>query len=106
MSMTSMPSPERIAVIGGGAAGMLAAGTALALGADVTVFEHRDRTLLKLGITGKGRCNLTNNAPVSELIAAYNATQTASSLSMRSVRIHSRIRSKTISPVAAASGRI
>lgn len=64
-----MTSTKRIAVIGGGAAGMLAAGTALALGADVTVFEHRDRTLLKLGITGKGRCNLTNNAPVPELIA-------------------------------------
>lgn len=64
-----MTSTKRIAVVGGGAAGMLAAGTALAMGADVTVFEHRDRTLLKLGITGKGRCNLTNNAPVSELIA-------------------------------------
>ncbi len=47
---------------------MLAAGTALSMGAAVTVFEHRDRTLLKLGITGKGRCNLTNNAPVSTLI--------------------------------------
>ena len=65
-----MTSTKRIAVVGGGAAGMLAAGTALAVGARVTVFEHRDRTLLKLGITGKGRCNLTNNAPVSELIAA------------------------------------
>ena len=64
-----MTSTKRIAVVGGGAAGMLAAGTALAMGAKVTVFEHRDRTLLKLGITGKGRCNLTNNAPTSELIA-------------------------------------
>lgn len=64
-----MTSTKRIAIVGGGAAGMLAAGTALAMGADVTVFEHRDRTLLKLGITGKGRCNLTNNAPVPELIA-------------------------------------
>ena len=65
-----MTSTKHIAVVGGGAAGMLAAGTALAMGARVTVFEHRDRTLLKLGITGKGRCNLTNNAPPSELIAA------------------------------------
>lgn len=64
-----MTSTKRIAVIGGGASGMLAAGTALSMGASVTVFEHRDRTLLKLGITGKGRCNLTNNAPVPELIA-------------------------------------
>ncbi len=65
----STTSTKRIAVVGGGAAGMLAAGTAVAMGASVTVFEHRDRTLLKLGITGKGRCNLTNNAPVPELIA-------------------------------------
>lgn len=64
-----MTSAKRIAVVGGGAAGMLAAGTALALGAEVTVFEHRDRTLLKLGITGKGRCNLTNNCAPHELIA-------------------------------------
>lgn len=62
-------STKQIAVVGGGAAGMLAAGTALAMGAAVTVFEHRDRTLLKLGITGKGRCNLTNNATVPELIS-------------------------------------
>ena len=64
----SMINTKRIAVVGGGAAGMLAAGTALAMGAEVCVFEHRNRTLLKLGITGKGRCNLTNSATVPELI--------------------------------------
>ena len=67
--MTFMTSAKRIAVVGGGAAGMLAAGTALSMRAEVTVFEHRDRTLLKLGITGKGRCNLTNNCQPHELIA-------------------------------------
>ena len=62
-------STKRIAVIGGGAAGMMAAGTALSLGADVTVYEHKDRPLRKVAITGKGRCNLTNDSDVSELIA-------------------------------------
>lgn len=47
---------------------MLAAGTALRAGAEVTVLEHKDRTLLKVGITGKGRCNLTNNCQLNELI--------------------------------------
>lgn len=54
-------STKHIGIIGGGAAGMMAAGAALAMGADVTIFEHKDRPLKKLRITGKGRCNLTNN---------------------------------------------
>ena len=68
MSTTSMPSPERIAVIGAGAAGMMAAATALAEGAEVTVFEQNERPGRKLGITGKGRCNLTNDCPVDEFL--------------------------------------
>ncbi|MBQ9736524.1 MAG: NAD(P)/FAD-dependent oxidoreductase [Clostridia bacterium] len=63
-----MTSTKRVLVVGGGAAGMLAAGTALRAGAEVTVLEHKDRTLLKVGITGKGRCNLTNNCQLNELI--------------------------------------
>ena len=53
---------SKIAVIGGGAAGMMAAGTAALLGADVTVFEHTTRLGKKLAITGKGRCNVTNSS--------------------------------------------
>lgn len=53
--------PPHIAVIGGGAAGLMAAGTAVLSGADVTIYEATDRTGKKLGITGKGRCNVTNN---------------------------------------------
>lgn len=64
-----MKNTERIAVIGGGAAGMMAAGAALTLGADVTVFEHRDKPLKKLRITGKGRCNLTNNCEREEFLS-------------------------------------
>lgn len=48
----------KIAVIGGGAAGLVAAGSAL--GAEVVVFEHTDKIGKKIYITGKGRCNFTN----------------------------------------------
>ncbi len=52
-----------IAVIGGGPAGMMAAGTAAATGADVLLVEKNRRPGRKLLITGKGRCNITNAAP-------------------------------------------
>ncbi len=67
--MKSMTSIKKIAVIGGGAAGMMAAGTALMYGASVTVYEHKDKPLRKLRITGKGRCNVTNNCTTEEFIA-------------------------------------
>lgn len=51
----------KIAVIGGGAAGLMAAGEAASNGADTTLFEKNDRLGVKLRITGKGRCNVTNN---------------------------------------------
>ncbi len=59
----------QIAVIGGGSAGMMAAGKAASLGADVTLFEKNDRMGKKLYITGKGRCNVTNACSVNELLA-------------------------------------
>ena len=58
---TNMSS--ELVVIGGGAAGMLAAGTAAELGARVTLLEPNDRLGKKLYITGKGRCNVTNDCP-------------------------------------------
>ena len=58
----------RIAVIGGGAAGMMAAGTAVLYGADVTIFESMKFLGKKLAITGKGRCNVTNNCGVNEFL--------------------------------------
>ena len=60
----------KIAVIGGGAAGMMAAGTATLYGADVTIFESTDRLGKKLAITGKGRCNVTNNCTRDEFLEA------------------------------------
>lgn len=58
----------RIAVVGAGAAGLIAAGTALSLGASVTMFDGNARVGRKLMITGKGRCNLTNDATVPEFL--------------------------------------
>ena len=59
----------KIAVIGGGAAGMMAAIHAARLGAEVTVFEKNDRPGRKLRITGKGRCNLTNHSTRDEFFS-------------------------------------
>ena len=70
--MTSMTKKEtdvrRIAVIGAGAAGMMAAITAAEAGANVTLFERNDRVGKKLRITGKGRCNVTNNCDNNEFL--------------------------------------
>ena len=57
-------TPNRVCIVGGGAAGMMAAGTALLYGASVTVYESQAILGKKLGITGKGRCNVTNNTDI------------------------------------------
>ena len=57
-----------VAVIGGGAAGLMAAISAAKMGADVTLFEKNDRFGKKLAITGKGRCNVTNDCTVEEFL--------------------------------------
>ena len=59
---------NRVAVIGGGAAGLMAAGTATLFGAEVTVFESMAILGKKLAITGKGRCNVTNNSIPNEFL--------------------------------------
>ncbi len=87
MSYTDF-SPIRVAVVGGGAAGMMAAYSAACMGAEVTLFERNDRLGKKLRITGKGRCNVTNdcdrdaflsNVPTNPrfLFAALSAFTTA-----------------------------
>ena len=58
----------RIGIVGGGAAGMMAAIYAADGGADVTVFERNFACGRKIGITGKGRCNLTNDCGVNEFL--------------------------------------
>ena len=55
-----------IAVIGGGASGLMAAVTAKKSGKEVIILERKDRILKKVLITGNGRCNITNvNANIS-----------------------------------------
>lgn len=55
-----------VGVIGGGPAGILAAGAAAEKGHTVTLFEKNNQLGKKLFITGKGRCNITNSAPIEE----------------------------------------
>jgi predicted Rossmann fold flavoprotein len=59
---------KRVAVVGGGAAGMMSAIHAAYMGADVTLFEKNDRLGKKLRITGKGRCNVTNDSSTEEFL--------------------------------------
>ncbi len=83
---------KKVCVVGGGAAGMMAAGTAVMYGAEVTIFEGIGRLGKKLAITGKGRCNVTNACTTQEflenvtknprfLYAALNAFDTESTIS-------------------------
>lgn len=60
--------PGRTIVIGGGAAGLLAAGRAAILGSEVILMEKMAQTGRKIGISGKGRCNLTNSAELPEFL--------------------------------------
>ncbi|WP_462376881.1 aminoacetone oxidase family FAD-binding enzyme, partial [Rikenella microfusus] len=57
-------------VVGGGPAGLMAAGTAAAAGARrVLLLEKMEKPARKLRITGKGRCNVTNDRPREEFLA-------------------------------------
>ncbi len=58
----------QVIIIGGGPAGMMAAGIAAEAGASVYLVDKNERLGRKLGITGKGRCNLTNHCTHEELI--------------------------------------
>ena len=51
---------KKVGIIGGGASGLIAALYAKKNGADVTVFERKDRVGKKILVTGNGRCNFTN----------------------------------------------
>ncbi len=59
-----------VVVVGGGAAGMMAALTARQAGAPVTLLERNAKLGRKLYITGKGRCNLTNHCAVDQVLAS------------------------------------
>jgi len=59
---------NKVLVVGAGAAGILVALTAAENGAAVSLFEKNDIVGKKMGITGKGRCNLTNICSMSDFI--------------------------------------
>jgi predicted Rossmann fold flavoprotein len=62
---------KTVIVIGGGAAGMMAAVKAAEAGAKVTLVERNEKVGRKIYITGKGRCNLTNDCSVQEALQNY-----------------------------------
>lgn len=64
-------SPHKTIVIGGGAAGLMAAGQAALAGADVRVLEKMKQPGRKIGISGKGRCNLANSADREDSILHF-----------------------------------
>lgn len=61
---------NKVVVAGGGAAGMMAAITAARSGAEVLLLEPNEKVGRKLYITGKGRCNVTNNCAQEALMAS------------------------------------
>lgn len=63
---------KKVVIIGAGPAGMTAAYSASQKGLDVILIEKNERVGRKLLITGKGRCNITNNCEIEELIANVN----------------------------------
>ena len=62
---------RQVIVVGGGAAGLMAAGQAAEAGAEVLLLEKMERPGRKLRIAGKGRCNLTNVAPLEDFLAHF-----------------------------------
>lgn len=63
-------SGKPLVVIGGGPGGMMSAWAGAEAGAEVILLEKNHRLARKMLITGKGRCNVTNNSPVGDLVKA------------------------------------
>ncbi|MGB3209208.1 MAG: NAD(P)/FAD-dependent oxidoreductase [Desulforhopalus sp.] len=63
--------PIQTIVIGGGAAGIMAAGMAAQRGSKVLLLEKMSQTGRKIGISGKGRCNLTNIAELDDFLSRF-----------------------------------
>jgi len=66
-----MNDKKKVIIIGGGPAGLMASGQAASHGANTIILEKMNRVGIKLGITGKGRCNLTNIADLSDFIIHF-----------------------------------
>ena len=65
---------KKVIVVGGGAAGIMAAGRAAEFGADVALLEKMPQLGIKISITGKGRCNLTSGEEMDKFIEAFGST--------------------------------
>lgn len=65
----------KVLIIGGGAAGMVAAWRAASAGHRVTLLEANGKLGVKLRISGGGKCNITHDGPVKELLAAFPKDQ-------------------------------
>ena len=61
---------SNVIVVGGGAAGMMAAIFAARNGQNVTLLEKNEKLGKKIFITGKGRCNITNASEIEDLFSA------------------------------------
>ena len=66
-------SGKKVVIIGGGAAGCMAAVFAARQGAEVIVLESTPRLMNKVRITGKGRCNVTNAVRRAVVLCARGA---------------------------------
>lgn len=62
---------KKVIIIGGGAAGMMAALQSRLNGAQVVLIEKNSKLGMKMGISGKGRCNITNAMPIDDFINNY-----------------------------------
>ena len=67
--MTKLLDKNKVVIVGGGAAGMMAAVFAADAGADVVIIERMRYCGVKLAITGKGRCNVTNDSTLEEFLS-------------------------------------
>ena len=93
---------RKVAVIGGGAAGMMAAIQTAGTGAAVTIYEKNDRVGKKILSTGNGRCNFSNEAMgtefyhgsgkalADEILSAFDVAQTKDFFSALGMRIRAR----------------
>ena len=68
--MTEQNNFYDVIIVGAGAAGLMAAGAALEKGLSVLLFDKNEKPGRKLRITGKGRCNVTNNCTKETVIAS------------------------------------
>ncbi len=70
-NQSTIDNVNRVIVVGGGAAGLMAAGTAAEAGATALLIEKMKKPGRKLSITGKGRCNITNIADLHDFIKHF-----------------------------------